>query len=89
MIKATELAAALKSLELKLDDAELQQIISEIDYYGNGMINYTEFIAATLQIDQELNDEQLWNLFKKFDVDNTDFITIENLKEAFKRQGRF
>ena len=88
MIRATELAAALKSLELRLDDAEIQRIISEIDYVGNGMINYSEFIAATLQIDQELNDEQLWSLFKKFDVDNTDRITIENLKEAFNRLGR-
>ena len=52
------------------------------------MINYSEFIAATLQIDQELNDEQLWSLFKKFDVDNTDFITLANLQEAFHRLGR-
>ena len=52
------------------------------------MINYTEFIAATLAVDEELNDEQLWSLFKKFDVDNTDFITVANLKEAFKRLGR-
>ena len=88
MIRATELAQALKSLDLRYDDAEIQKIISEIDYYGNGMINYTEFIAATLAVDEELNDEQLWSLFKKFDVDNTDFITVANLKEAFKRLGR-
>ena len=30
----------------------------------------------------------MWSLFKKFDVDNTDFITVANLKEAFKRMGR-
>ena len=26
-------------------------------------------------------------MFKKFDVDNTDYITGQNLAEAFKRQG--
>ena len=88
MIRATELATALKKLDLRYDDAEIQKIINEIDYYGNGMINYTEFIAATLAVDEELNNEQLWSLFKKFDVDNTDFITVANLKEAFKRLGR-
>ena len=62
MIEATELANALKKLELRLDDAEISQIIAEIDYYGNGMINYSEFIAAALSADQVLNDEQLWNL---------------------------
>ena len=88
MIKATELAAALRKLDLKLEDAEIQKIVNEIDYYGNGMINYSEFLTATLSIDQDLNQEQLWSLFKKFDVDNTDTITISNLKEAFNRLGR-
>ena len=88
MIRATELATAMKQLELQIEDEEIKKIISEIDYYGNGMINYSEYIAATLSVDQVLSDEHLWTLFKKFDVDNTDFITLDNLKEAFKRMGR-
>ena len=62
--------------------------MSEIDFYGNGMINYVEFIAAVLSVEQTLTEEQLWTLFKKFDVDNTDYITEKNLREAFNRQGR-
>ena len=53
------------------------------------MINYSEFIAAVLSFDEQVLGEHLWMLFKKFDVDNTDSITIENLEEAFHRQGRF
>ena len=30
----------------------------------------------------------LWRLFKKFDVDDTGFISEENLFSAFKRLGR-
>ncbi len=30
----------------------------------------------------------LWRLFKKFDVDDTDYITKENLFDAFTRLGK-
>ena len=88
MVDTGELANALKSLNFSFDDKGIKEIVAEIDYYGNGMINYTEFIAAILSVEQTLTEEQLWTLFKKFDVDNTDYITEENLREAFNRQGR-
>lgn len=52
MVKATELTIALKTLNLYHNDEEIKKIVSEIDYYGNGMINYSEFIAATLSFDE-------------------------------------
>ena len=66
----------------------INNIISEIDYVGNGKINYTEFLAATLTFSETLSDEMLQRLFKKFDVDNSGYITKENLLDAFKRLGR-
>ena len=59
-----------------------------MDYYGNGKINYSEFLAATLSANDTITDEMLWQVFKTFDVDNTDFISQPNLIEAFKRLGR-
>ena len=53
---------------------------------GNGKINYTEFLAATLR--DELTEEELLRLFNKFDVDNTGYISQENLIESFRRLGR-
>ena len=35
-----------------------------------------------------LNEEKMWNLFKYFDVNNTGYITVENLKEVTAREGR-
>lgn len=35
-----------------------------------------------------MNDEKIWNLFKYFDINNTGFITKENLKEVISREGR-
>jgi len=52
------------------------------------MINYTEFLAAAVSLDKLLSDEQLWSLFRKFDIDNSGDLSIENLREAFNRMGR-
>lgn len=78
----------MKDMNIGSADGEIDKIIREIDYIGNGKINYTEFLAATLQIRDSLTEEMLWRLFKKFDVDDTGFISKENLMEAFKRLGR-
>lgn len=32
--------------------------------------------------------EKLWQCFKQFDVDNTNYITVSNLREAMARNGR-
>jgi calcium-dependent protein kinase len=66
----------------------VKEIIDEIDYLGNGVINYTEFLTATMGIKSLLTEERLHNLFSQFDVDDTGFISSENLKEAFIRLGR-
>jgi len=71
-----------------VDEATTNKIIQEIDYVGNGKINYTEFLAATLSFRDDLTDEMLLRLFKRFDVDDTGYISKENLLHAFKRLGR-
>lgn len=57
MIDAGELAAALKQLNFTFDDEGIKEIVKEIDFYGNGMINYREFIAAILSVEQTLTEE--------------------------------
>ena len=84
-INAAELAQAMNEVNMHVSDEEIQKIIAEIDYVGNGKINYTEFLAATLTI--TLTDTLLLRLFKKFDVDNTGYISKENLIDAFRRLG--
>lgn len=78
----------MKDLNIGAADGEIDKIIREIDYVGNGKINYTEFLAATLSIQETITEEMLWRLFKKFDVDDTSYISKENLIDAFKRLGR-
>ena len=40
----------MKNSNMKLDMKEIDQIIKELDYDGNEMINYSEFMAATISI---------------------------------------
>ena len=71
-----------------VNQEHIDSIIREIDYVGNGKIAYTEFLAATLSFQETLTDDMLLRLFKKFDVDDTGYISKENLLDAFKRLGR-
>lgn len=63
-------------------------MIDEIDFAGNHKINYTEFIAATIETSHFLNDQRLQSIFDTFDVDKSGFITPSNIKDAFSKMGR-
>lgn len=84
-IDAKELSDAMKKSNIDVPVKEIEMIIREIDYKGNKQINYSEFIAATLHTKKILNDSRLKVLFKEFDVDDSGYITKENLEEAFDR----
>ena len=62
--------------------------MDNVDYGGNGKINYSEFLAATVSVRSVLTGEKLQALFKHFDTDNSDFITPDNVREAFHQNGR-
>jgi calcium-dependent protein kinase len=88
LITAKEMMAAVKKLGLQIREEEIENIMKEIDYFGNGEINYSEFLSATLEIQTVMTDEMMWRLFKNFDIDDTDYISLENLRNVFNRLGR-
>lgn len=49
-IEIKELQSAVESANFEMTAKELKKIIEEIDYDGNSMINYTEFLAATISV---------------------------------------
>jgi Ca2+-binding EF-hand superfamily protein len=50
MISREDLQKFMSDRNHNLSKAEIDAIIKELDYKGNGMINYTEFLSATLDI---------------------------------------
>ena len=63
-------------------------MVKEMDVNGNGKINYSEFIAATINVKKYMTDERLLEVFKHFDVDDTNYISKENIQEAMRKLGR-
>ena len=59
-----------------------------VDVHKNGKINYSEFLAATISIQDFMTEERLWMIFRHFDIDDTNYISRENLVEAMKRMGK-
>ena len=89
MISFSELQQAFENnTKISLSNQQIKTIMRNVDYQGNGKINYSEFLAATISISSVLTQEKLYALFKHFDTDNSEFITPDNIREAFNQNGR-
>lgn len=59
---------------------------SQIDSNTDGLVDFTEFVAAALHVHQlEEHDSEKWQLrsraaFEKFDIDKDGYITPEELR---------
>jgi Ca2+-binding EF-hand superfamily protein len=60
-------------------DSELKRIFASIDVNRTGVINYTEFLSATLETRGRIEDERIAEAFDKLDTDNRGFISKENI----------
>ena len=58
-ITSEELQQAMRQNGMDTQTEQIQEIIREADYVGNGKINYSEFIAASLTEKVYMNEEKL------------------------------
>lgn len=79
---------SVEKLNLNIKEKEIENQLKQIDNFGNGQLNYTEFLTATLSVQAVMTDEILWELFESFDIDKTAFISVDNLKDVFHGLGR-
>nr|AGS15001.1 calcium-dependent protein kinase 16 [Vitis amurensis] len=86
-ISLEEMRQALaKDLPWKMKESRVLEILQAIDSNTDGLVDFTEFVAATLHVHQlEEHDSDKWRqrsqaAFDKFDVDRDGFITPEELK---------
>ncbi|KAL8143376.1 hypothetical protein V2J09_016408 [Rumex salicifolius] len=87
VISLEEMRQALaKDLPWKMKDSRVLEIVQAIDSNTDGLVDFPEFVAATLHVHQlEENDSDRWQqlslaAFEKFDVDKDGFITPEELR---------
>jgi len=60
-------------------DEELNDMFSRMDVNCNGVVLYTEFIAATLELHGRVEEKRLAEAFDLMDDDDSGFISKENL----------
>ena len=81
-ITIDELQNALGDLE---DAEKIQQIMNNLDFDKNGEINYSEFMAATIDRKYFESKHTLQKIFNHFDTKNEGVITSDSLRKAFQR----
>ena len=66
---------------------EILSIIAELDYQGNGVINYSEFLGATLDMDKFLTYERLIAVFQQFNTEGSDLMSRKSIVNSMQRFG--
>merc|ERR1719450_2049388 len=67
LLTANEMKEGLAQAGLKEIPADLQQLLEEVDSDGSGVIDYTEFLAATLDKKVYMAEDVCWQAFRIFD----------------------
>ena len=88
MITITQLQKVMKDIGLTVSENEMSKIIEKIQIEPSDKINYTPFIAAAMNSKHYIDEEMLWLAFKHFDVDNSGFITFDDIKEFMQKTGK-
>jgi len=79
VISFEEFKAALEKSDYPPD--QVAEIFKSIDVNDTGHINYTEFIAATLEAHGHIEEERVAEAFDRLDSDDSGFISRANLRD--------
>ncbi|XP_037927631.1 calmodulin-A-like [Teleopsis dalmanni] len=85
-ISTAELGIVMRSLGENPTEAEVQDLINEIDVDGSGDIGFTEFLNLMSRkfLDHE---EEVREAFKVFDKDGDGFIEFDEMKLVLENMG--
>jgi len=77
-----ELKEGIDKLQVAGKGENLVEIMTDMDVDGSGSIDYTEFLAATLDQKQYQEEQVCWSAFKVFDRDGNGTITRSELEKV-------
>lgn len=89
MITSKELGVVMRSLGQNPTEAELQEMIKEVDANGNGNIDFQEFLSLMEKKMKDPKDieQELRDAFKVFDKDGNGFISAQELRHIMTSLG--
>jgi len=61
---------------------DLNELLAQVDTDGSGVVDYTEFLAATMEKKVYHQENTVWCAFKKFDLDNSGAIDKTELNKV-------
>jgi calcium-dependent protein kinase len=87
LLTVNEMKEGLSKAGLKEIPADLQQIMEEVDSDGSGVIDYTEFLAATLDKKTYMAEDVCWQAFRIFDRNGDGKIDKKELQYVLGDEG--
>ena len=67
----------------QFNETEIQRLFDQIDFGGQGVVSYNEFLAATLgAASGQPDEEQVRSVFERLDIDGDGVVTREDLLRA-------
>jgi len=82
-----EMRQGMEKAGIKDIPPNLMEIMKEVDSDGSGVIDYTEFLAATLSRKQYMQEDIVWSAFRVFDLDGDGQITREELAQVLSGEA--
>lgn len=80
-IKLRDLKQVLEE-KLHISNEETMEIFDALDTNHDEEIHYSDFLAAMVSTRISVHDHLLQATFKKFDVDSSGYITVDNLRDV-------
>lgn len=88
VINAKELGPVLRQIGQNPTEAELQDMVNEVDKDGTGSIDFPEFLAMmAMKINEQNAEDEIREAFKVFDGDGNGFINRQELAIVMMNLG--
>jgi len=85
LLTALEMREGIGKAGLKEIPADLEQILEHVDSDGSGIIDYTEFLAATLDKRVYIQEDVCWSAFRLFDRNGNGQISPDELRAVLEQ----